>query len=798
MIALIVCTLLGTAYLLSGTKTSAVAQRSTDRLQARMLAETALSIGTRYMTTDVKWRANRPNGVWISNYSLNGGSFTLSGQDGETIGADGTVQGDGSLADSENDPVTLTAVGSYGRAKYRMRSIVRVAGIPNIVAADKIELKADSVVDSYSSLGGVYGGNNAGNAGRIASNANGKENIVLQNTARITGTMYFPPAGDPTQALLVAKTATITGGTGAMLTDGVPIDPIVLPTYTPVTTDTTYNSTSVTTLSADTAFNNLTIQDNAVLNISGNVKLFVDGDFQVLNNSRIVLANPQFGNSSPFNKTQAAVASQQIATPVTVTSKIAVRTIAAYVLKFGMHIRMAIYSDGGGKPGTLLCQTATENMTSDSFYWHESYLPETVLNPGTYWLSLAFDDPTAAYCYSTGAGSTAIRANNAVANGFLNSWGTSNSSPAYPVNIYITGNIAGQGATLEIYTAGKCVIRDSANVNRNTGQCDRLKIYNYNPDITAQTELATDSVTYATIHSPDVPLWIHDRAVLYGKAHVESLKAEADSVIQVDNTDGLALPGLLLDEGMLMKDRAVVTGMTGAAIVGSNSVGTPVIWLRDRSILNGDAYGGPGGAGGNVGYKVANKDVKKDVAASMTGDTHNLKEAIDLSVPATPTNLTINKNNVKYMSGIRVISSSYQCKDLTFDKTVAVEIDGDIVIIVTGNLKFLSDAQITLRPNARLTLYCLGKTVTIQDRVKVNIGGDPTKFLLYYPGTSRIEMRNSAAFCATIRAPLAEVKVKDTANFYGWCYAFRFTTDNHGKVHCDSANSSRAEWIEGR
>jgi hypothetical protein len=345
MLALVVCTLLGTAYLLSGTRASAVAQRSTDRLHARMLAETAVSIATRYMMTDAKWRSNRPNGIWINNYQLGGGSFTLWGQDGETIDTTGNVQGDGNLADSENDPVTLTAVGTFGSAKYRLRSVVRVAGVPNIIAGDKIELKSDSVVDSYSSVGGAYGGSNVGSAARIACNSNGQPNILLSNNAKITGTIYFPPSSDPTQALQIKDTATITGGSADMLTDGVPIDDIVLPSYTPSTNDTTYNSTSVTTLSADTAFNNLTIKDNAVLNISGNVKLFVDGDFQVQNNATIKLANPQFGNSTAFTTTQTATALQQIATSVTITQKIAVRTIAAYVLKNGKKIRMAIYAD---------------------------------------------------------------------------------------------------------------------------------------------------------------------------------------------------------------------------------------------------------------------------------------------------------------------------------------------------------------------------------------------------------------------------------------------------------------------
>ena len=119
------------------------------------------------------------------------------------------------------------------------------------------------------------------------------------------------------------------------------------------------------------------------------------------------------------------------------------------------------------------------------------------------------------------------------------------------------------------------------------------------------------------------------------------------------------------------------------------------------------------------------------------------------------------------------------------------------MIVATGDVKFLADSQLTLRPGARLTLYC-AHVLVVQDRAKVNIGGDPGKLLIHYSGTSRIEIKSSSAFCGTLRAPLSEVKVKDLSNFYGWCYSYRFISDNHAKVHCDSANSTRAEWIEGR
>jgi hypothetical protein len=61
-----------------------------------------------------------------------------------------------------------------------------------------------------------------------------------------------------------------------------------------------------------------------------------------------------------------------------------------------------------------------------------------------------------------------------------------------------------------------------------------------------------------------------------------------------------------------------------------------------------------------------------------------------------------------------------------------------------------------------------------------------------------VEVRNTASFCGTLRAPGALVKIKDSAQFCGRCYALRFIAEKLAKIHCDSSGSNRSEWIEGR
>ena len=40
--------------------------------------------------------------------------------------------------------------------------------------------------------------------------------------------------------------------------------------------------------------------------------------------------------------------------------------------------------------------------------------------------------------------------------------------------------------------------------------------------------------------------------------------------------------------------------------------------------------------------------------------------------------------------------------------------------------------------------------------------------------------------------------LKESAQFYGRCYALRFILEKLAKFHCDTSGSTRGEWIEGR
>ena len=157
-----------------------------------------------------------------------------------------------------------------------------------------------------------------------------------------------------------------------------------------------------------------------------------------------------FGNQNEEAEELRNVADIQIATPATLPEDGTVTSISAYVK--GPPVRelcYALYTDDSGEPGTLIVESVAEAVGSNRYHWHEISITETELSAGTYWLALAFEADNM-YVKQSGPGSGQLRhkSNDAVANGFLSSWGTSDESNTKRLSIYATYTAAGGGPIL--------------------------------------------------------------------------------------------------------------------------------------------------------------------------------------------------------------------------------------------------------------------------------------------------------------------------------------------------------------
>lgn len=114
LIAVAMCTIMALSFLAAQEPTAVVAANIDRKTQARAIAESALKMAIDYVNEDADWRTDKSSGAWITDASLDGGTFTLSGTD----------ESDGDLADDSSEDVLLTVVATYDGVTHRVSARV--------------------------------------------------------------------------------------------------------------------------------------------------------------------------------------------------------------------------------------------------------------------------------------------------------------------------------------------------------------------------------------------------------------------------------------------------------------------------------------------------------------------------------------------------------------------------------------------------------------------------------------------------------------------------------------------------
>ncbi len=111
-----------------------------------------------------------------------------------------------------------------------------------------------------------------------------------------------------------------------------------------------------------------------------------------------------------------------VATPITLTAKGEMHELTAYARSNGLPLRLAIYSDGGGVPKTMIAQTGLLNsLVLDT--WITGPIPAVVLTPGTYWMAASLSDDTQFVYFSSPSGVSASQISKTTfTTGFPSSW----------------------------------------------------------------------------------------------------------------------------------------------------------------------------------------------------------------------------------------------------------------------------------------------------------------------------------------------------------------------------------------
>ncbi len=285
---------LSMAFIATQSTTTAIARNVDRHAMARSIAEAGHELAISEVQANDDWRTDYTSGIWTLNSErFEGGSFRITGEDGEDVDGDGTVDGDGDLADDPLDRVTLTAVGAFQGMTHIVRAVVGFAATGGgglLAAREKVQLMNDAFVDSWDSTAGDYA-TTAAQSAVVSTNSTDLGEIELDNFSKIRGDAFVGPGGNPTDGIEVGATAEITGTEG-VLGAQVSIDPVSDPAGMPANEGDVTIDTGTTVISTDRTFDRLEIQDFGVLQVSGDVRVLCEDGVRVEDDGRIqVLGN---------------------------------------------------------------------------------------------------------------------------------------------------------------------------------------------------------------------------------------------------------------------------------------------------------------------------------------------------------------------------------------------------------------------------------------------------------------------------------------------------------------------------
>jgi hypothetical protein len=258
-----------------------------------------------YITAFSLAEAGIERGIWELNYgditswSGDNSARTLTISDFQS--SEGNVVGSIDIkiinADGENPVIEATGkVAGAAPVKTRRTAqvVLKRADPPPlfnyaVFGQETIDVNSNALVDSYDSRKGNYGGTNVGFSGNVGTNANGYGSIDLAANAKIYGSAYTGPGSDPSTAIITRSNALITGDRGA-LSEPKTMPSVMAPDDLAFMGAYDLGDTNVDTISESGVYNSFRLTSNAKIIITGDVTLYVTGDFSMQSNTQLEIA----------------------------------------------------------------------------------------------------------------------------------------------------------------------------------------------------------------------------------------------------------------------------------------------------------------------------------------------------------------------------------------------------------------------------------------------------------------------------------------------------------------------------
>ena len=260
---------------------------------------------SRYITALSLAEAGIERGIWELNYGdvtvWSGDSTTRTMTISNFQSSAGNVIGSIEITivnpDTENPVIEATGKVASGNPVKTIRTaqVVLKRDEPPplfeyaVFGKETIDINSNALVDSYDSRKGLYGGSNVGFSGNVGTNSTTYGSIDLAANAKIYGTAYAGPESDPATAIITRSNALITGGKAA-IPELKAMPSVTAPDSLTFKGDYSLGDTYIDTISESGEYTSFRLTSNAKVIISGDITLYVSGDFSMHSNTQLEIA----------------------------------------------------------------------------------------------------------------------------------------------------------------------------------------------------------------------------------------------------------------------------------------------------------------------------------------------------------------------------------------------------------------------------------------------------------------------------------------------------------------------------
>jgi hypothetical protein len=237
------------------------------------------------------------------------------------------------------------------------------------------------------------------------------------------------------------------------------------------------------------------------------------------------------------------------------------------------------------------------------------------------------------------------------------------------------------------------------------------------------------------------------------------------------------------DDAVDLKNSAVVDWYNFGADddplkLGTNSVESGAITLKNSSTINGDVVVG---VGGNPSVVIDN------YGATITGEARALTQRNPLPTVIVPQWLESLPSGGFIENDTTITNSAkYSGIDLKNNKTIVI--DGNVTLYTTGDVILNNSAELQIERDASLVLYLGGNFEGKNSSAVNNLTQDARKLQIYcLDSCDGMQFKNSTDFYGAIYAPGADIVMDNSADLHGSVVAKHFEQRNSGTFGYDAS-----------